>query len=54
VALKKNPDELRERAIRLYRNTEPRPVIRRRAEQCGFERLKIKLRPCLRRLGAPA
>ncbi len=31
----KTPDELRERALRLYRETEPRPVIRRLAEQLG-------------------
>jgi transposase len=35
VAPKKYPDELRERAVRLYRETEPRPVIRRLAEQLG-------------------
>nr|WP_297659067.1 transposase [Pseudonocardia sp.] len=32
---KKYPDELRERAVRLYRETHPRPVIRRLAEQLG-------------------
>jgi transposase len=32
-APKKYPDELRERAVRLYRETEPKPVIRRLAEQ---------------------
>lgn len=35
AAPKKYPDELRERAVRLYRQTEPRPVIRRLAEQLG-------------------
>lgn len=30
---KKYPDELRERAVRLYRESEPKPVIRRLAEQ---------------------
>ena len=35
VAPKKYPDGLRERAVRLYRETEPRPVIRRLAEQLG-------------------
>ncbi|WP_433287101.1 transposase [Pseudonocardia sp. CA-142604] len=35
AAPKKYPDELRERAVRLYRETEPRPVIRRLAEQLG-------------------
>ena len=34
-APKKYPDGLRERAVRLYRETEPRPVIRRLAEQLG-------------------
>jgi transposase len=35
AAPKKYPDELRERAVRLYRETYPRPVIRRLAEQLG-------------------
>ena len=35
AAPKKYPDELRERAVRLYRDSEPRPVIRRLAEQLG-------------------
>ncbi|MBB6172883.1 transposase [Nocardiopsis mwathae] len=30
---KKYPDELRERAVRLYRESDPKPVIRRMAEQ---------------------
>ena len=30
---KKYPDELRERAVRLYREADPKPVIRRLAEQ---------------------
>jgi transposase len=33
AAPKKYPDELRERAVRLYRESEPKPVIRRLAEQ---------------------
>jgi transposase len=33
VARKKYPDELRERAVRLYREADPKPVIRRLAEQ---------------------
>jgi len=33
VAPKKYPDELRARAVRLYRESEPKPVIRRLAEQ---------------------
>ena len=35
AAPKKYPDELRQRAVRLYRESEPRPVIRRLAEQLG-------------------
>ena len=35
AAPKKYPNELRERAVRLYRETHPRPVIRRLAEQLG-------------------
>jgi transposase len=35
AAPKKYPDELRERAVRLYRESDPRPVIRRLAEQLG-------------------
>ena len=35
AAPKKYPDELRERAVRLYRETHPRPVIRRLADQLG-------------------
>jgi transposase len=35
AAPKKYPDELRERAVRLYWETHPRPVIRRLAEQLG-------------------
>jgi transposase len=33
AAPKKYPDELRERAVRLYRESEPKPVIRRLAAQ---------------------
>jgi transposase-like protein len=29
------PDELRARAVRLYRESDPKPVIRRLAEQLG-------------------
>lgn len=35
AAPKKYPDELRQRAVRLYRESTPRPVIRRLAEQLG-------------------
>jgi len=33
AAPKKYPDELRERAVRLYRESDPKPAIRRLAEQ---------------------
>jgi transposase len=33
AARKKYPDELRERAVRLYREADPKPAIRRLAEQ---------------------
>lgn len=33
VAPKKYPDELRARAVRLYRESDPKPVVRRLAEQ---------------------
>jgi transposase-like protein len=35
AAPKKYPGELRERAVRLYRESDPKPVIRRPAEQLG-------------------
>lgn len=35
AAPKKYPDELRERAVRLYRESDPKPVIRRLAAQLG-------------------
>lgn len=35
AAQKKYPDELRARAVRLYRESDPKPVIRRLAEQLG-------------------
>ncbi|WP_326557229.1 transposase [Micromonospora sp. NBC_01796] len=35
AAPKKYPDELRQRAVRLYRESDPKPVIRRMAEQLG-------------------
>ncbi len=35
AAPKKYPDELRARAVRLYRESDPKPVIRRQAEQLG-------------------
>jgi transposase len=35
AAPKKYPDEPRARAVRLYRESDPRPVVRRLAEQLG-------------------
>jgi transposase len=35
AAPKKYPTELRERAVRLYFESDPRPVVRRLAEQLG-------------------
>jgi transposase len=35
VAHKKYPDELRARAVRLYREADPKPVIRQLAAQLG-------------------
>jgi transposase len=35
AAPKEYPDELRECAVRLYRDSDPKPVIRRLAEQLG-------------------
>ena len=35
VAHKKYPDELRARAVRLYRESDPKPVIRQLAAQLG-------------------
>jgi transposase len=35
VAPKKYPDELRARAVRLYRDSDPKPVIRQLAAQLG-------------------
>jgi transposase-like protein len=35
VAPKKYPDELRARAVRLYRESDPKPVIRQLAAQLG-------------------
>ena len=35
AAPRKYPDELRERAVRLYRESDPKPVIRHLAQQLG-------------------
>jgi transposase len=34
-APRKYPDELRQRAVRLYRESDPKPVVKRLAEQLG-------------------
>lgn len=34
-APRKYPDELRRRAVKLYRESDPKPVVRRLAEQLG-------------------
>jgi transposase len=46
AAPKKYPDELRARAVRLYRESDPKPVVRRLAEQLGVhpEALRTWLR----------
>jgi len=44
AAPKKYPDELRERAVRLYREADPKPVIRRLAEQLNSEALRSWIR----------
>jgi transposase len=36
VGSKKYPDELKARAVRLYKESDPKPVIRRLAEQLGI------------------
>lgn len=36
AAPRKYPDELRERAVRLYRESDPKPAIRRLAEQLNI------------------
>ena len=47
TAPKKYPDELRERAVRLYRSEQPRPTFRQLGEQLGVHN------EALRELGAP-
>ncbi|WP_371686181.1 transposase [Micromonospora sp. 15K316] len=46
AAPKKYPDELRQRAVRLYRESDPKPVARRLAEQLGVhhETLRNRIR----------
>jgi transposase len=47
AAPKKYPDELRARAVRLYRESDPKPVIRQLARQLGVhhEALRNWIRP---------
>ena len=42
AAPKKYPDELRARAVRLYRESEPKPVIRELADQLGVHREALR------------
>jgi len=39
---KKYPDELRARAVRLYRESDPKPVVRQLAEQLGVHREALR------------
>jgi transposase len=41
AAPKKYPDELRARAVRLYRESDPKPVIRQLARQLGVGLLRL-------------
>ena len=52
AAPKKYPDELRARAVRLYRESDPKPTIRRLAEQRGVHH--EALRNCIRQAEADA
>jgi transposase len=51
AAPKKYPDELRERAVRLYRSSTPRPTFRQLGEQLGVHH--EALRNWVRRGGSP-
>jgi transposase len=42
AAPKKYPDELRARAVRLYRESDPKPVIRELADQLGVHREALR------------
>ena len=42
AALKKYPDELRARAVRLYRESDPKPVIRQLARQLGVHHKALR------------
>lgn len=44
MGTRKYPPELRERAVRLYRESEPRPVIRRLAEQLNVHPEALRIR----------
>ena len=52
AAPKKYPDELRARAVRLYRESDPKPVIRQLARQLGVHH--EALRTCIRQAEADA
>ena len=43
AAPKKYPDELRERAVRLYRSSTPRPTFRQLGEQLGVHHEALPL-----------
>ena len=43
AAPKKYPDELRARAVRLYRESDPKPVIRKLAAQLGVHKENAEL-----------
>ncbi len=42
AAPKKYPDELQQRAVRLYRESDPKPVIRQLARQLGVHREALR------------
>jgi transposase len=42
AASKKYPDELHARAVRLYRESDPKPVIRKLAEQSGVHHQALR------------
>jgi len=46
---KKYPDELRARAVRLYRESNPKPVIRQLARQLGVHHEALRTGSALRR-----
>lgn len=42
-APRKYPDELKARAVRLYRESDPKPVVRKLAEQLGVHHEALRL-----------